>query len=317
MSQPVDLGNDMTLIDLFDLGMPERTGSYIIHSEELTIVETSASPSVPYLLEGLKDLGVDPKDVKHIIVTHIHLDHAGGAGLFLEHCPNAKVYVHPKGKRHLADPTKLIAGARAVYGDQFDELFDPIVPVPEDRLVAKEDGDTLDIGDRVLTFYDSPGHAKHHFSIYDSLSNGIFTGDTIGVYYPQAEGLNFVLPSTSPNQFDPDAMLNSLKKIENLNVDQIYFGHYGRSRDPKHVYEQIRFWLPRFVEVGEQVFKEKPEASFEEKTVAVTEGLSHIVTTHLVEQNVPSNHKVYKYLNLDLEVCAMGIVDFLTKKQKV
>ncbi|MGP4071147.1 MBL fold metallo-hydrolase [Piscibacillus sp. B03] len=314
MTQPIDLGNDMTLIDLYDLGMPERTGAYVLHSDELTIVETSASPSVPYLLEGLKDLDIDPKDVKHIIVTHIHLDHAGGVGLFLKHCPNAKVYVHPKGKRHLTDPTKLIAGAKAVYGEQFDELFDPIVPVPEDRLVDMDDGETLNIGNRVLTFYDSPGHAKHHFSIHDSLSNGIFTGDTIGVHYPQAEGLNFVLPSTSPNQFDPDAMIQSLEKIESLAVEQIYFGHYGRSRDPKHVYEQIRFWLPRFVEVGEKVVEKQPEASFEIKTASVAEGLQSLVTTHLVEQNIPSNHTVYKYLNLDLKVCAMGIVDYLAKK---
>ncbi|GEL76451.1 MBL fold metallo-hydrolase [Tenuibacillus multivorans] len=316
MSQPKALGNQITLIDLYDLKMPERTGSYILHAEELTIVETSASPSVPYLLEGLKNLNIDPKDVKHIIVTHIHLDHAGGVGLLLESCPNATVYVHPKGKRHLADPSKLIAGARAVYGEQFDELFDPIVPVPEDRLIEMNEGDSLKIDeDRVLTFYDSPGHAKHHFSIHDSLSNGIFTGDTIGVYYPQAEGLNFVLPSTSPNQFDPDAMLNSLEKIESLNVDQIYFGHYGRSRDPEHVYEQIRFWLPRFVEVGEKVFEEKPDTSFEEKSVAVTEGLKNIVTTHLVEQNIPSNHIIYNYLDLDMKVCAMGIVDYLGKKE--
>ncbi|TFB19508.1 MBL fold metallo-hydrolase [Filobacillus milosensis] len=317
MSQPIDLGNEMTLIDLYDLKMPGRTGSYVLHAEELTIVETSASPSVPYLLEGLKQLEIDLEDVKHIIVTHIHLDHAGGVGLFLEKCPNAKVYVHPKGKRHLADPSKLIAGARAVYGEKFDELFDPIVPVPEDRLVEMSEGDTLDIGDgRVLTFYDSPGHAKHHFSIHDSLSNGVFTGDTIGVYYPQAEGLNFVLPSTSPNQFDPDAMLDSLAKIEGLHVDQIYFGHYGRSRDPKHVYGQIRFWLPRFVEAGEKVFEEMPEASFEEKTEKVAENLENLVTTHLVEQNIPSDHVVYKYLNLDLKVCAMGIVDYLMKQNQ-
>ncbi len=173
MTHPIDLGNDMTLIDLYDLSMPERTGAYVLHADELTVVETSASPSVPHLLKGLEDLNLDPKDVKHIIVTHIHLDHAGGVGLFLEHCPNATVYVHPKGKRHLADPAKLIAGAKAVYGDQFDELFDPIVPVPEERLVEKGEGDTLDIGGRVLTFYDSPGHAKHHLSIHDSLSNGI------------------------------------------------------------------------------------------------------------------------------------------------
>ncbi|RPF53878.1 MBL fold metallo-hydrolase [Aquisalibacillus elongatus] len=314
MTKPIDLGNDLTLIDLYDLGMPERTGAYILHADELAVIETSASPSVPHLLEGLEKLSLSPEDVKHIIVTHIHLDHAGGVGKFLQHCPNATVYVHPKGKRHLADPSKLVTGARVVYGDQFDELFDPVLPVPEDRLIEEGEGDTLDLGSRVLTFYDTPGHAKHHVSIHDSFSNGIFTGDTIGVYYPQAEGLNFVLPSTSPNQFDPEAMLNSLEKIERLEVKQIYFGHYGRSRDPEHVYEQIRFWLPRFVEVGEEVLANNPDTSMDGQVAAVIEGLSNLVTTHLVEQGIPANHVVYQYLNMDLKVCAMGIVDYLHKR---
>lgn len=167
-----DLGNDIQLIDLMDLQTPERTGAYILGAEELTVIETSASPSIPHLIEGLQELNINLEDIKHIIVTHVHLDHAGGAGLFLEQCPKAKVYVHPRGKRHLADPSKLIAGARMVYGDEFDQLFNPIMPIDEKRLVTMEEGQSLDIGGRLLTFYDTPGHAKHHYSIHDSKSNG-------------------------------------------------------------------------------------------------------------------------------------------------
>ncbi|HET7616397.1 MAG TPA: MBL fold metallo-hydrolase, partial [Bacillales bacterium] len=213
---PIDLGNRIHLIDGFDLKTPGRTGTYVLQEEELTLVETGPSPSVPYVLAGLNDLGLDPAEVKYIIVTHIHLDHAGGAGLLLQHCPNAKVVVHPRGNRHLADPSRLVAGARQVYGEQFDELFDPIVPIPEDRLIVKDDGETLKIGaECTLRFYDSPGHAKHHFSIYDPVSNGIFTGDTAGVRYHQTQdqGLTFYLPSTSPNQFDPEAMLHSIERF--------------------------------------------------------------------------------------------------------
>ncbi|MBB6453160.1 glyoxylase-like metal-dependent hydrolase (beta-lactamase superfamily II) [Salirhabdus euzebyi] len=316
MSVPTDLGKSISLIDLLDLGMKERTGSYVLHAEELTIVETSASPSIRHLLKGLEKLHIDPKDIKNIIVTHIHLDHAGGVGFLLEKCPNAKVIVHPRGKRHLANPTKLIQGARAVYGKMFDALFHPIFRVPEGRLITKEDGDTLKIGEnRILTFYDTPGHANHHFSIHDSFSNGIFTGDTIGVIYPQTKinGFEFVLPSTSPNQFDPNAMLASLERIEKLGVEQIYFGHYGMSEKPKDVFNQIRFWLPKFLDTGKNILKEYPGGTYKEKADHIAKKLTQDVTTFLDEKGLTPDHEVYQYIKVDLQVCALGIVDYLAK----
>lgn len=315
MLEPVDLGHDITLIDLFDLKMTERTGSYVLRAEELTIIETSASPSIPYLLDGLKKINIDPTEVKHIIVTHIHLDHSGGVGLLLQSCPNAKVYVHPRGKRHLADPSRLIQSAKMVYGEKFDELFDPILPVPEDRLVTMEDGETLDIGGRILTFYDTPGHANHHFSIHDSLSNGIFTGDTIGVHYSKAstDDFVFVLPSTSPNQFDPNVMLQSLRRIEKLNVDYIFFGHYGNTHLVEQVYNQIRHWVPKFVQSGEKVLNEFPEASMEYQVDLLAKMLDEMVGTFLEGKHMTRTNEVYQYLQLDLQVCSMGIIDYLMK----
>lgn len=165
----------------------------------------------------MEQLGFSLAQVKYIIVTHIHLDHAGGAGLLVKECPHAKVVVHPKGKRHLINPKKLAAGARAIYGESFSELFDPIVPIAEERLLIKEDGDTLQIGPNCsLEFLDTPGHAKHHFSIYDPISNGMFTGDTVGIRYQQLinEGVGLFLPSTSPNQFSPHDMKSSIERMQ-------------------------------------------------------------------------------------------------------
>lgn len=312
-----DLGLGVSLIDVFDLGKEKRTGSYVIHGEDITIIETSASPSIPYVLKGLKELGIEPEQIKNIIVTHIHLDHAGGVGLLLESCPNAKVVVHPRGARHLADPAKLILGARAVYGDLFDELFNPILPVPEDRLIVKEDGEVLQIDEnRTLTFYDTPGHAKHHFSIHDSLSNGIFTGDTIGVYYPQVKdkGLELILPSTSPNQFDPEAMLQSLEKIEALGVNRIFFGHYGMSNNPNNVYEQIKYWLPKFVAKGKKVCKEYQKETSEKQQSILADELYRDVVHFLAEKNIFLDEDSLEILKLDFNVCAMGIIDNLLKK---
>ncbi|MFE8696201.1 MBL fold metallo-hydrolase [Cytobacillus sp. FJAT-53684] len=315
----MDLGLGVSIIDLMDLGKEKRTGSYILHAEELTIIETSASPSIPYLLEGFKKLSIDPKDIKNIIVTHIHLDHAGGVGLLLESCPNAKVIVHPRGKRHLADPSKLILGAKAVYREKFDELFDPIIPVPEDRLIVKEDGDTLQIGEkRILTFLDTPGHANHHFSIHDSFSNGIFTGDTIGVFYPQLfeKGVELYLPSTSPNQFDPDAMLQSMEKIKALEVDRIYFGHYGMTKNPAHVYEQITKWLPLFMEDAGEIWMNKQDESIETKSERLFQALFERVSTYLSEKNISLDENLSEIIQLDLSVGSMGIVDYLAKKSR-
>lgn len=313
--KPIILGHNISFFDVFDLGMENRTGTYVIHDEKLTIVETSASPSIPYLLEGLKNLEIDPSEIHYIIVTHIHLDHAGGAGLLLKECPNAKVVVHPRGFRHLIDPSRLIAGARVVYGDNFDRLYDPVYPIPEDRLIVKKDGETLKLGKRTLTFYDTPGHAKHHFSIHDSLSNGIFTGDTIGIYYQDIEEFDFFLPSTSPNQFDPDEMLSSLNKIEELNVSSIYFGHFGISKNPSLVYSEIKKWLPVFVEIGREIYQENKEKSLDELTLLISEKLFGNIKAHLYERNIPNNHNVYTILKIDVEICSMGLADYFIRTE--
>jgi glyoxylase-like metal-dependent hydrolase (beta-lactamase superfamily II) len=319
MKQPVDLGNRISLIDLYDLKTPQRTGTYVFHEEEIAIIETGPSPSVPYLLKGLETLHIDPADIRYIIVTHIHLDHAGGVGALLEKCPNALVVVHPKGKRHLADPSRLIRGAKAVYGEKFDEWFSPVLPVPEDRLIVKEDGDTLTLSaERTLTFLDTPGHANHHFSIYDSRSRGIFTGDTIGVFYPQLlkDGLEYCLPSTSPNQFRPEAMLQSAERLEQLQPERIYFGHFGMLENPRAAFEQLRFWLPKFVQAGEKVMAERANASMQEKAKAVFQALYQEVSAFLQAKNVPSTSEAYDIIRLDLQVCSMGIVDYLQKTVK-
>ncbi|WP_312117480.1 MBL fold metallo-hydrolase [Brevibacillus reuszeri] len=309
--EPLDLGQRIHLIDGFDLGMPERTGTYVIADEELTLIETGPSPSVPYIREGLAKLGYSLEQVKYIIVTHIHLDHAGGAGLFMQECPKAKIVVHPKGARHLVDPSRLIEGAKAVYREQFDSLFDPIVPVPEERLLIRADGETLAIGPAcTLEFLDSPGHANHHFSIYDPVSKGMFTGDTAGVHYPQLkkEGLHLVLPSTSPNQFDPEKMLHSIALYREYNLNRIYFGHFGMTDQVEDVYRQVTAWLPVFVSEGEAVMA--AGLGFEE----LASRLLNRVMEDLQKAGISKQHEVFGILKLDLEVCSMGILDYLQKR---
>jgi len=308
----LDLGKRVHLIDGYDWDLPERTGTYVIAEEQLTLIETGPSPSVPYIREGLSALSFSTDQVKYIILTHIHLDHAGGAGLLLQECPNATIVVHPKAARHLIDPSRLIAGAKAVYGEKFDELFDPIIPVPQERVLIRADGETLAIGPScTLEFLDTPGHANHHFSIYDPISNGMFTGDTGGVYYSplKREGMDFFLPSTSPNQFDPEATLRSISRYRERQLDRLYFGHFGMTLEVEEAYRQVAEWLPVFVAEGERIW---------------TDGLGHeklcerlftLVSDSLISRGLDKNHDIFTIIRVDLSVCAMGIMDYLQKRE--
>lgn len=314
MKKPVQLTKNIYLIDDKDLGLEDRTGTYCLTARNLTLIETSASPSVPHILKGLQSLGFRPDKVKYIIVTHIHLDHAGGAGLILEHCPNAKVVVHPKGARHLADPSRLIAGAKAVYGEKFDALFEPILPVPDDRLLIKANGDTLEIDeDCILSFFDSPGHANHHFSIYHPEANGMFTGDTAGIYYPQAyrKGIELYIPSTSPNQFDPIKMLDSIKFYRKMNLDRLFFGHFGMSEHPEEAYRQVEAWLQIYMQEAESAFEH--EKGLEAQTKLLQKNLFNKLKRYLETKGLTDDERLLDLLSLDIGISSMGLIDYLTK----
>ncbi|GAE25006.1 beta-lactamase related protein [Halalkalibacter wakoensis JCM 9140] len=307
------LSSRLSLIDGLDMGMANRTGTYVLHEEEITLIESGPSPSVPNVLKGLQKLHIAFSDIKYVVVTHIHLDHAGGAGLLLSYLPNARLVVHPRGAKHLINPARLIEGSKAVYGsEQFPQLFDPVVPVSKERIIIKEDMDTLCIGlDSTLTFYHTPGHAAHHFSIYDKKSKGIFTGDTLGVYYSELEKENchFVLPSTSPSQFNPRDLLKSIERIERLDIDFIYFGHFQASNKPDFVFQQLRQWLPRFLLAGRAIYKE------DKAVEKLQDHLLVLVQKELDRQGISRNHNVYKQIHLDLYLCSLGIIDFLQKGQ--
>lgn len=306
-----DLGFNTYLIDLYDLSFPERTGCYVILDEDITIIETSATPSHEHLLQGLKELKISLDKIKNVIVTHIHLDHSGGAGLLMEKCPNATLYVHPKGARHLEDPTKLIASAKQVYGEDFDRLFNPILPINSSQIYQVADGEELVIGNnRKLTFLYTPGHANHHISIFDSISKFIYTGDTLGIYYQQLQQEigPYILPSTSPNQFSYEATLNSSRKIQEYKPEAICFGHYGLTRDTNFVYESLKSYLDRFLSLTESTIKENKDKPFYEKSRILSESLFNEIKKDLKSKNIDDSHLVFQIIKLDLEVSAMGLV---------
>ncbi|MDN7240814.1 MBL fold metallo-hydrolase [Planococcus sp. N028] len=309
---PLRLNERIHLIDGYDLGIPERTGTYVIKEQQVTIVETGPSPSVPHVKKGLEKMGISLDEIKYIIVTHVHLDHAGGAGLLLQDCPNAQVVVHEKGARHLSDPKRLIAGAKAVYTDRFADLFEPIVPIPEDRLLVMGEADHLKIGPAcTLEFLDTPGHANHHFSIYDPVSHGVFAGDTVGIRYEQLvdEGIDLFLPSTSPNQFDPKAMQRAIERLRAMELGAIYYGHFGMTTRPTAALTQVGEWLPIFVEQAKAVAAEGKGPD------VLAQRLYDLVVEKLQAKSVRDDHEVYALIELDLQVSAMGLLEYLGKQE--
>lgn len=220
----------ITLIDS-DYVAPLTAAIYLVQdADEVAIVETGTAHSVPMVLDALAQLNLSASAVRYIIPTHVHLDHAGGAPALMAACTEATVLCHPRAERHLVDPSQLLAGAEAVYGKaRVQALYGPIGPLAAERVVAMGEGATATLGQRTLTFLDTPGHARHHSCIHDSGSDGVFTGDTFGLAYPDltVAGAPFLFPTTTPVQFEPDAMCASIERLVALDAKTAYLTHFG------------------------------------------------------------------------------------------
>jgi glyoxylase-like metal-dependent hydrolase (beta-lactamase superfamily II) len=221
------IGKNLYLIDLETGGFENLIGSYVIKTDQkTTLIESGPTNSVPNLLLGLKELQVDLKDIDIVAVTHIHLDHGGGAGTLLKHLPNAKVIVHPKGAPHIIDPERLWPSSQSVLGF-VSEVFGKPELVPKDRVVPMTDG-TIDLGeDGKLTVFETVGHASHNLSFHENFNNGVFPGDAAGTYFPE---YNEVTPTTPP-PFYLESALASLDKIINLRPSVLYYSHFGKAAE--------------------------------------------------------------------------------------
>jgi len=233
-------------IDIVDSGLIREkfAGTYILKgNSDVALIEVSTSHAVPRILNRLKELNIKKESVKYLFITHIHLDHAGGAGTMLKELPNAKLVLQPSGKKHMVDPSKLIMGANAVYGEEVVKKdYGIITPIPDSRIIECVDGQIFKLGERELTTIYTPGHARHHISIFDNLSQGIFTGDSFGLSYPEmdVDGKRFYQPTTTPTAFEYDKMFISIDKMMSLKPKVIFFTHYGYSEDPMDVELQIK-----------------------------------------------------------------------------
>ncbi|MGH9122730.1 MAG: MBL fold metallo-hydrolase, partial [Acidimicrobiales bacterium] len=233
-------------------GWDRVTAGYLVEGPAPVLVETGAQSSVPVLLEELALHGVGPGDLAGVAVTHIHLDHAGGVGDVAAAFPTATVYVHERGARHLADPVRLVSSAATVYGPLLDSLYGRLEPTPADRIRVLADGDAITIGPhRELRTIYSPGHAKHHLALHDSVSGLLFAGDAVGVRLPDVWVLR---PATPPADFDLDQAVESLGKFRLLRPAGVALAHYGLLPDPLPMLEEATDTLIQWASVAEQAW---------------------------------------------------------------
>jgi glyoxylase-like metal-dependent hydrolase (beta-lactamase superfamily II) len=239
------LGHEVYQIDTRMAGYEGITAGYLIRGDRPCLVETGTAPSAPLVRDALAALGVGPADLATVVVTHIHLDHAGGAGDIARMFPEAEIVVHERGARHLADPELLMASARMVYGDELDKLFGVLAPTPADRIRAVERRGVVDLGGgRQLESHYSPGHAKHHVGLIDSLSGDLYVGDAAGIYIQETGDMR---PATPPPDFDLDVALESLRMFAALQPTRLLFSHYGPVEAVDETLErsaaEIRLWV--------------------------------------------------------------------------
>ncbi len=254
------LDGDLIAIDCQMSGMDDLVAAYVVPGETVAVIETGPATVAKNLTEGLASLGIGPEDVGYFVGSHIHLDHAGGAGDLVDVFPKATIVVHAEGARHMVDPEKLMRSAYRVFGSRLDELFGPLRPVPSDRLLAVDEGDSLDLGrGRILKIFYAPGHARHHIAVQDSETGVLFVGDSMGVYLPEA---GVVRPATPPPDFDLPLSLQTLDRYRELGPSGMYLTHFGKAPADRDLLAQARERLVRFGEIIEEALRESDDLDF-------------------------------------------------------
>ena len=295
-------------IHVVDTGFhrPRFDAAYlIVERGRAAFVDTGTNHSVPRLLAALVAAGLAPDAVDMVIATHVHLDHAGGAGLLMQELPRARLVAHPRGARHLVDPVHLIKGATVVYGaEEIERSYGTLVGVAADRVVETADGMTLELAGRPLLFLDTPGHAMHHHCIWDERSRGFFTGDTFGLSYREFDTGRgaWIMPTTTPVQFQPEALRRSIERILAFAPQQIFVTHYGPVGDVPRLADLF------LAQLDEMVVLARSLAKAPDRHEALKRGLETIHLRSLRAHGVDlSDQRIRELLALDFELNAQGI----------
>lgn len=237
-----EVGENIFLIDSQLYSIPQWGSVYLVNETRKALIDTGPATSANAVLEGIRRIGVRPQDIDYIIVTHIHLDHAGGAGVLIREMPRAQVMVHHRGARHLVNPARLISSVIEAQGEAVMAREGEVLPIDADKVKSVYDGDEIRLSEKqVLKIIETPGHAPHELCVKESRSNGIFTGDAVGIYVA-----GVLLPATAPPNFDLELWVNSINKLIELEADRLYFGHFGVADKAQMILqmamEKLRSW---------------------------------------------------------------------------
>jgi glyoxylase-like metal-dependent hydrolase (beta-lactamase superfamily II) len=309
-----DLGGGVVAIDT-GFHRPRFDAAYlVVDNGRAAFIDTGTGHAVPRLLATLLATGLTPASVDWVIPTHVHLDHAGGVGPLMQVLPNARALVHPRGARHMIDPSALYEGALAVYGQaEMDRSYGQLVGVAADRVLASADGMTVALGQRLLEVMDTPGHARHHHCIWDPVTRGWFTGDTFGLSYREldVDGRPWIVPTSTPVQFEPDALRASVLRLTERQPDCVYLTHFSRLGQVGQLAQAMLALLDATVSMG-LALREAPA-----RHAALCDGLRRIYLQSLKAHGSQlSEAEIDDSLALDVELSAQGLAIWLDRERR-
>ena len=295
---------------------PQMAAIHLIaDAGRVALVDSGVNESLHGVRQALATLGLDEASVDYVVLTHIHLDHAGGAGAFMRAFPQARLVVHPRGARHMADPSKLVAGASAVYGaEAVRQLYGEVLPIDPARIIEAEHGLRLPLGGRELVCLDAPGHARHHLCLFDPFAGAAFTGDAFGLSYRELDvgDRQFVFPTTTPVQFDPDAMHATIDMIAALPVTAVYLTHFSQLRDVPAQAAALHRRLDAHVRIARReqaaAAHATPDAAASSRVARIRAGLRELLLEELAEFGcrLPAA-EIDALFATDLELNAQGL----------
>lgn len=306
-----DYGHGISAVDAqYDGNALQTAVHLIVEGGRAAIVDTATSPSVPRVLGALAEKGVAPEAVDYVILTHVHLDHAGAAGQLMARCRNARLTVHPRGARHMIDPSRLVAATVAIYGEaETRRVYGEVLPVSRQRVIETPEGTVLALGGRELRFLDTPGHALHHVVIHDSRSGHLFAGDSFGLSYRQldVDGRQFSFPTTSPSQFDPEALHRTLDRLMSFRTEALYVTHFGQLRDLGRLCADLHRLIEAHVALGR-----RHAADGDARHARLKDGIARIVLEERDRQGWRLDRgALLELFALDIELNAQGLAAWL------
>ncbi len=313
-AQMTAVGNGIHAIDTEYVRPLQDASHLIIEDGRAAFVDTGTNDSVPLLLDALRRHDLDPGDVDYVFLTHIHLDHAGGAGQLMQRLPNARCVIHPRGARHMASPERLIRGTEAVYGvERTRQMYGEIVPIEERRIIVADDGLWVGLNGRDMQALHTEGHARHHYCLHDPASRGVFTGDSFGISYRELDTAagEFIFPTTTPASFDPDEAHKAVDRIMACEPEQLYLTHYSRVTELERLARDMHAGIDDFAAMALE------HRGSQDRQATIEAAMFDYLESRLVEHGFKGDRDaMWSVVEIDVVLNSAGLVSWLERLEK-